>query len=493
MEPKYVMRAQFLLEYDRQKTIQNFGGKLAKYMSTYDLQTLGKFICDQLKLSPNRDNLSAGAMFKWHDAIAAGDLDITSAALNSLLLKAEDADPTSNKKFVPTILRWYLSADLECVEDLYKAREPLATYVKLKNKIKDVDLRTISYFDFLRAMRTYAGMQTGSETDKAQEQAFYDSQSASLVHNDAEVKIVIPHTVEASCFFGRNTEWCTAATTSDNMFDDYNKSGTLYIILYKKENRREQWHFDGTDELQFMDENDQPLDYNYIRASKAASILRDTMMDETGYTPRLMKYIAPPLSNEMVEEALSLDSTLIRFVYEHRDEITDLDEAQLQEWTTDALTKSSQVLHDVPQTERNCLTAIQASRSWTPNTINSIKDVNLRYKMALVAAPRDANVLVYCLPNLVEAGIRAAPLELLAVAFHPESIRWCLGYPDEQKMEGHRAMRGLAPKDLLDDIYKKCYNGGGAMRKMVQNTLLDKYNIPPPAADLTKWDRPIGP
>jgi hypothetical protein len=68
----------------------------------------------------------------------------------------------------------------------------------------------------------------------------------------------------ASCFFGRNTRWCTTSRDkNDNMFNAYAKDGPLFVILDKQSNKRWQFHFDLGQSMelrmqqnQFMDEKD---------------------------------------------------------------------------------------------------------------------------------------------------------------------------------------------------------------------------------------------
>jgi len=98
--------------------------------------------------------------------------------------------------------------------------------------------------------------ESNKELADATEQAFYTSGEAELVYNSAQVKVVIPKTEEASCYFGVNTRWCTAGQ-KNNRFEYYNKDGPLYIILIKAANKRYQFHF--ADGGQFMDEQDKEI------------------------------------------------------------------------------------------------------------------------------------------------------------------------------------------------------------------------------------------
>lgn len=87
-----------------------------------------------------------------------------------------------------------------------------------------------------------------------QEEAKAYAQST-VLFNDAQYRILIPHTREAAVYFGRNTRWCTAAD-KNNMFSHYNERGQLYVILDKKNNKRWQFHWEDN---QFMDEMDRSI------------------------------------------------------------------------------------------------------------------------------------------------------------------------------------------------------------------------------------------
>jgi len=97
--------------------------------------------------------------------------------------------------------------------------------------------------------------ESNKELAEAQEQTFYKTGQATLLYNDAQVKVVIPKTKEASCYFGVNTRWCTAARES-NQFEFYKDQGPLYIILIKAENKRYQFHFAVS---QYMDDQDNEI------------------------------------------------------------------------------------------------------------------------------------------------------------------------------------------------------------------------------------------
>lgn len=152
-------------------------------------------------------------------------------------------------------------------EDLYKAKDYLSYFVKYYNKVSEKDINKISDLPSL-----YNIIQQFKEaSDNGEEIATSKSDEVRKIKKDAEKfyeddtwLVVIPHTQEASCYYGKNTQWCTAATDSYNMFHQYYKDGLLYININKKTNHKYQFHFE---DAQFMDER-----YQFINTPIAKSI-----------------------------------------------------------------------------------------------------------------------------------------------------------------------------------------------------------------------------
>lgn len=169
------------------------------------------------------------------------------------------ADPTSLQgKRIGKYSKWLFRIYRDMVEsvlkkrfvkeDLTKATEYLKDFDRYKSRLS-INQRDINSYDSLSDL--YLAIKS-----------FRDSQlpitprdiksGAEKVYEDERWLVVIPHTKEASCLYGANTQWCTAAR-KDNMFDEYAQSGNLYINIDKKNNRKYQFHFESN---QFMDETD---------------------------------------------------------------------------------------------------------------------------------------------------------------------------------------------------------------------------------------------
>ena len=90
-----------------------------------------------------------------------------------------------------------------------------------------------------------------------------------VLYNGPDLLIVTPKTQLAAAFWGQSTNWCTAygdhlamglstqgkyPTRSNNMFDNYNKQGPLYVVI-NKQNPEERYQFHWPS-MQFMDKDD---------------------------------------------------------------------------------------------------------------------------------------------------------------------------------------------------------------------------------------------
>ena len=171
------------------------------------------------------------------------------------------ADPTSgNGARVGAYSKWLLSlyrhmSEMErrrfVDEDLTKATEYLTVFDKYKSQLPQ-NVRNISKYESLPRLYDAIKQFFDDKPHTKGEMKRQIKSGAEKVYEDERWLVVIPHTKEASCLYGANTQWCTAAR-KDNAFDEYAPSGNLYINIDKKNNRKYQFHFESN---QFMDETD---------------------------------------------------------------------------------------------------------------------------------------------------------------------------------------------------------------------------------------------
>ena len=169
------------------------------------------------------------------------------------------ADPTSDVekdkmgKYSKWLLNLYKRKTMQ-LEDLYKAEEYLETFEKYINRIQNKDINKYrSLADLYNVIRGFIDSDEPTSRNDAIRRIKKD---AKKVFEDDTWLVVVPETEEAACYYGKNTQWCTAAEKSRNMFDSYNNSGNLYININKKTNEKYQFHFENEE---FKDETDEDI------------------------------------------------------------------------------------------------------------------------------------------------------------------------------------------------------------------------------------------
>ena len=190
---------------------------------------------------------------------------------DNLIKNISDLDPTGNKELTFWLVLNYANNRINRYEDIASRAIPeLLKYkalLKKPNLTPPLTIRDMNQIKGLTSLEEivdqYQEKETTSnkELENKEEQNFFNTNQAELIYNDSQVKVVVPKTKAASCFFGINTKWCTAAKSSNNMFDEYNTDGPLYIVLFKKENKRFQFHFQSE---QFMNEKDEYVNPNEL-------------------------------------------------------------------------------------------------------------------------------------------------------------------------------------------------------------------------------------
>lgn len=174
--------------------------------------------------------------------------------------KIVQADPTTKINKVGKYSKWLLNLFKQKnlkLEDLYKATEYLTAFDLHQHKlyIKDINLIK-SLPELFKLVEPF--LEKEEYTFSNDEERKLAGQFKEVFRND-DYRIIIPITLEASKYFGRDTEWCTLNT---DMFKKYTKNqdvnnlndDCLYILYTENDlNNRLQFHFETR---QFMDVDD---------------------------------------------------------------------------------------------------------------------------------------------------------------------------------------------------------------------------------------------
>ena len=155
-------------------------------------------------------------------------------------------------------------------EDLYKVTENLKKYhhVKKLGKFEDEkDIGKIKSFIELDDIVLKYDIDE-DQIDKTKAERVRDD--VDVVYEDDTWIIYVPKTEEASCHYGVNTSWCTAARGGNNYFsyytDGHGGKGPLYMIMHKEDMeknikrgpaRHVQFHFESN---QYKNSNDREIE-----------------------------------------------------------------------------------------------------------------------------------------------------------------------------------------------------------------------------------------
>ena len=363
-----------------------------------------------------------------------------------------EADPSVKKLAVQWLVDTYLRGGYRW-EDVSaghesKAYETLRLF-GLNRQALDVPQRNLGSYTSLGSV--YAAVRPFAEAEKPddieetpgiraqrrmeREQALAESH---VVHRSERMIVAVPLSEQASKWWGRGTQWCTAAD-KNNAFMQYHEQGPLIVLVFPEglnsnsEARKLQLYVTAS-EIHFMDENDLPVLLSVVGDNW--SLLGGIMawaMKQNGYaiqhvpdehrTPEMcleavrqngrLLYSVPVehRTPEMCLEAVRQDGHALRYVPdEHRTPEMCLeavrqngyaiqhvpDEHRTPEMCLEAVRQDGQVLYSVPVEHRTpelCLEAVKHNG----NALEYVPGEHRTPEMCLEAVRQDGQVL-YSVP-----------------------------------------------------------------------------------------------
>jgi len=177
--------------------------------------------------------------------------------VDAVITRAEETDPTDNKIYVQWIIRQFVKQGLN-FQDIGKLKDDLDMFNQSKGQHKRLGINSdINSYNW----KTLADISTKLSSTAVADVKSADTTTvtdANILYNGPLGMLSHPTTEKSSCELGAGTEWCTAATKSENKFDEYNANGNLYIWHDKKKKKKFQFHFESG---QFMDQHDDNINF----------------------------------------------------------------------------------------------------------------------------------------------------------------------------------------------------------------------------------------
>jgi hypothetical protein len=134
-------------------------------------------------------------------------------------------------KYAKWLLKIYSQGNLD-LNDLDRAENYLKLFDKLikANKIEKNDINKYnSLEDVYKVIFYYLEDKTISKGDEKRNV----KKNAKKIYEDNKFIVIEPLTKEASCYYGKGTQWCASGDHSDNRFSNYKERGNIYIIIDK--------------------------------------------------------------------------------------------------------------------------------------------------------------------------------------------------------------------------------------------------------------------
>ena len=234
---------EFILEYSREKTLQN-----------------------------------RPLMTKVMDAVRRKDANTVSdlAGEDYVLDRFERMDPTPNKQYIQPVMNMYIKDKIKGFEDSQRLRDALALFARFKQRLDKRDINQYASLHELEDAIEPHELELTKKEKRQQGEYHIDPSSYDTFAESARYVVIIPITSQASCSFGAGTKWCTASKGSSEYFDEYKQEGPLYIVRTKDANYDKdsiiatsnplyQFHFESG---QFMNVQDRPITLNGLTSGR---------------------------------------------------------------------------------------------------------------------------------------------------------------------------------------------------------------------------------
>jgi hypothetical protein len=175
--------------------------------------------------------------------------------------------------YIQWIVNRYIQGQFK-LEDISRLEDDLKEFDRVRPRLYDKD---INQFKSLKEL--YSVIDKFKYTDvKSTKQIKKDAKSegADKLIDNAEILMYKVKTKEAAMLLGKGTRWCTAAN-KNNMFDDYNSKGPLFVIIDKGPNEKYQIHLPTSS---CMDAEDEPCKLEHFLDGPTLTQVLTTLIKE---------------------------------------------------------------------------------------------------------------------------------------------------------------------------------------------------------------------
>lgn len=218
-----------------------------------DISNIYKLVVESLLL----ENMSLEEIYRKYYSLDVPDFET--------FKKINDVNPNFPKDRKGKYLDWlikkaYKTNPQRFEEDVDKIAEDLQLFDKYQKKIGKQITQIKDANELSILVKEFRAKKDAGEIDLSRSEIKKDVEK---IYEDNSVIILSPKSEEAAKYYGKGTRWCTSAE-NNNRFNQYNKQGPLYILLYKRiPSEKYQFHFQSQQYMNASDEEIQPEDYDF--------------------------------------------------------------------------------------------------------------------------------------------------------------------------------------------------------------------------------------
>lgn len=167
---------------------------------------------------------------EWFNRIIDGDPSPTKK-YSEWMLKQYSPIPGEIDRLIDVVNRFNKYVNRINYELVRKGIDQFESEIGMDIPLKDIDkiLRAPKDINSYASVNILNAILNQIESKKTKQEEKIMSEK---IYEDENFLVVIPKTLESSCYYGSGTRWCVAAK-NDNQFDNYSKRGTLYYIIFK--------------------------------------------------------------------------------------------------------------------------------------------------------------------------------------------------------------------------------------------------------------------
>jgi len=129
--------------------------------------------------------------------------------------------PIPNRAYTEWLVSKYVNGGINHYEDFSAIKQQLLMFEQTKKKLPVRDVNQIQSASDLFKLVNDNKLNAISDNDLKD----YAEKTTKIIYDGPEGKIIWPRTRGASCYYGKDSNWCVSASTSRNYFGEYYKQG----------------------------------------------------------------------------------------------------------------------------------------------------------------------------------------------------------------------------------------------------------------------------